>query len=273
MKESEIKTVSVQLLSGKQYLFETSSQQVLFDGFLKLLNPDYASSHSKGLEVSENDPAKLISSESKEMKTAPPPRYNDATLIRILEEKGIGRPSTYAPIISLIQEKGYVDKEGRYFIPTHLGEPICDYLSKSFPQLFTLEFTSHMEEELDEIANGSKTSIGLLHEVYDPFKIQLEEKKADGENVSIKEDTSELCPKCQKSLIIRYSRFGKFYACSGYPACKFTKPFLKVVNGKKCPKCQGDIVVKYTKTKKRFYGCSNYPKCDYSSWTIKNVKT
>lgn len=273
MKEAEVKTVTVQVESGKKYLFETSSQQVMFDGFLKLLNPDFVSQHSTSLVLEKGKDVKLASTEIKELKTTPPPRYNDATLIRILEEKGIGRPSTYAPIISLIQEKGYVDKDGRYFAPTPLGEPISEYLAKSFPQLFTLEFTSHMEEELDEIANGEKTSVGLLKEVYDPFKEQLDVKKADNEMVPIKEETTEVCPKCGKPLIIRYSRFGKFYACSGYPACRFTKQFLKKVAGKKCPKCAGDVVVKYTKTRKRFYGCSNYPKCDFSSWTIKDVKS
>jgi DNA topoisomerase-1 len=243
----------------------------MFEGFLKLLNPDFVKQHGTSLKLEKGNNVKLATTEVKELKTTPPPRYNDATLIRILEEKGIGRPSTYAPIISLIQEKGYVDKDGRYFAPTPLGEPISEYLAKSFPQLFTLEFTSHMEEELDEIANGEKTSVGLLQEVYDPFKAQLDVKKADNEMVPINEETAEKCPKCGKSLIIRYSRFGKFYACSGYPACRFTKQFLKKVEGKKCPECGGDIVVKYTKTRKRFYGCSNYPKCNHSSWTIKNV--
>ncbi len=271
MKESEIKVVKVHIGSEKGYLFESGSQQVMFDGFLKVLNPEFVEQNKRVIKLEKGTKVTLKELEAKELKTMPPYRYNDATLIRTLEEKGIGRPSTYAPIISLIQEKGYVEKEGRYFAPTKLGEPISDYLAHSFPQLFDLAFTSHMEEGLDEVADGKKSAVAILEEVYGPFKTQLDEKKESTEMVEIKEDTTEACPKCGKGLIIRYSRFGKFFACSGYPACKFTKPFLKKVAGKKCPKCAGDIVVKYTKTKKRFYGCGNYPKCDYSSWTIKNV--
>ena len=271
MKEADVKIAKIYILSSKGYLFESSSAQVLFEGFLKVLNPEYVEQNKRALVLKEGAALALQDLENKELKTKPPYRYNEATLIKILEEKGIGRPSTYAPIISLIQEKGYVDKEGRYFIPTQLGEPISDYLAKSFPQLFNLEFTSHMEESLDLIAEGEKSAVSVLHEVYDPFKVQLEEKKEDGEMVAIKEETTEVCPKCGKGLIIRYSRFGKFYACSGYPSCKFTKPFLKKIAGKKCPSCGGDIVVKYSKNKKRFYGCSNYPTCHYCSWTIKDM--
>ncbi|OGK62392.1 DNA topoisomerase I [Candidatus Roizmanbacteria bacterium RIFOXYB2_FULL_38_10] len=271
MKEAEIKVVKIFILSSKKYLFESSSQQVLFDGFLRILNPDFVNQNTRAISLTKGSKVTLKELEPKELKTTPPYRYNEATLIRILEEKGIGRPSTYAPIISLIQEKGYVDKEGRYFMPTKLGEPISDYLSKSFPQLFNLEFTSHMEEGLDEIAEGKKTAVSILSEVYVPFKTQLDVQKNDTSSVEIKEETTEACPNCGKPLIIRYSRFGKFYACSGYPACKTTKSFLKKVAGKTCPKCKGDIVVKYSKNKKRFYGCSNYPKCNYSSWTVKGI--
>src|SRR3989339_28079 len=271
MKEAEIKVVKIFILSSKKYLFESSSQQVLFDGFLRILNPDFVNQNTRAISLTKGSKVTLKELEPKELKTTPPYRYNEATLIRILEEKGIGRPSTYAPIISLIQEKGYVDKEGRYSMPTKLGEPISDYLSKSFPQLFNLEFTSHMEEGLDEIAEGKKTAVSILSEVYVPFKTQLDVQKNDTSSVEIKEETTEACPNCGKPLIIRYSRFGKFYACSGYPACKTTKSFLKKVAGKTCPKCKGDIVVKYSKNKKRFYGCSNYPKCNYSSWTVKGI--
>lgn len=272
MKEAEIKVVKIYVKSSTNYLFETSSQQVLFDGFLKLTHKDFVTQNNRSIDIKESAPITLTSLESKEQEISPPPRYNEASLIHIMEEKGIGRPSTYAPIISLIQDKGYVEKDYRYFAPTKLGEPISDYLSSSFPILFDLSFTSHMEEELDEIAEGKKKLTSVLHEVYDPFKKLLDVKTSDGTMVTINEETNEKCPKCDKSLTIRFSKFGKFYACTGYPGCKFTKSFLHIVPGKKCPKCQGDIVVKYSKNKKRFYGCSNYPKCDFSSWTIKDVK-
>jgi DNA topoisomerase-1 len=272
MKEAGIKAVKISIISGKNYLFEANSQQVLFDGFLRLTHKDFAVQNNRSIDVKEGAPVTLVSVEKKNLETAPPPRYNEASLIHIMEEKGIGRPSTYAPIISLIQDKRYVEKDYRYFIPTKLGEPISDYLSSNFPALFDLSFTSHMEEELDEIAEGKKQLTSVLREVYDPFKKQLDVKANDGVMVTIDEETNEKCPRCEKSLIIRFSKFGKFYACQGYPACKFTKSFQQMVAGKKCPKCQGDIVVKYSKNRKRFYGCGNYPKCDFSSWTIKDVK-
>lgn len=271
MKEADIKISKIFIVSGQKYVFETVSQQVMFDGFLKVLNPDFVEKNKSSLSAVKGTPILLDLLEAKEMKTNPPPRYNEGTIIKILEEKGIGRPSTYAPIISLIQEKGYVEKEGRYFIPTKLGEPISDYLALSFPQLFNLEFTSDMEGGLDDIAEGKKTAVGLLSEVYNPFKEQIEIQKKDTATVEIKEETTELCPKCGKPMILRYSKYGKFYACSGYPQCKTTKSFLKKVQGKTCPLCGGDVVVKYSKNRKRFYGCSNYPKCHFSSWTIKGI--
>lgn len=272
MREAEVKVVKLTIGSKKQYELETQSQQVMFDGFLRILNPDFVSANTRVIFLKKGSPLTLANAEEKEQKTVPPPRYNDATLIKIMEEMGIGRPSTYAPIITLIQEKGYVEKDGRYFMPTNLGEPISEFLAANFPTLFDLSFTSGMEEGLDEIANGTKNPVALLKDFYGPFQKQLALKMGDSSLLPIKEDTTEACPKCAKPLIVRFSRFGKFYACSGYPACRFTKPFLKIIKGKKCPKCGGDVVIKYTKTKKHFYGCSNYPKCTFASWTIKDIK-
>jgi DNA topoisomerase-1 len=188
-----------------------------------------------------------------------------------MEEQGIGRPSTYAAIISLIQQKGYVEKDGRYFMPTPIGTSISDYLSKSFTNIFELMFTSGLEDKLDNIAEGEADMLQVLKEFYGPFHTELVRKNQDSETIQIKEETGEVCPKCGKGLVIRYSKFGKFYACSGYPECKFTKPFLFAIKSKVCPKCSGAIVVKFTKTKKKFYGCANYPKCDFSSWALNKI--
>lgn len=269
MKEAEIRQIKVFIASVKKYLFESDFQQVLFDGFLKVLNPEFVSRNKKDIKFKINEPVALKNLEIKENFTQPPPRYNEASLIKILEEKGIGRPSTYAPIISLIQEKGYVEKENRYFIPTFLGESISNYLATAFPNIFEINFTASMENNLDEIAEGNLTITSLLSNFYGPFKTQLELKKNDHEIINIQEEATEPCPKCGKKLILRYSKFGKFYACTGYPSCKFTKPFLRFVENRKCPKCGGRIVIKFTKSRKRFYGCENYPNCDYSSWKIK----
>lgn len=268
MKEAEIKQVKVIILGKKQYVFESSFQQVLFDGFLKVLNPDFVSKHLSDISYEKNHPVNLDSLEAKENFTLPPPRYNEASLIKIMEERGIGRPSTYASIISLIQEKGYVEKEGRYFLPTQLGTGICDYLSSSFADIFEIGFTASMEERLDDIAEAKKDTVSVLADFYKPFHDMLAKQRDDKQLLHIEEQIHENCPQCASPLTLRYSRFGKFFACTAYPKCKFTKPFLRFVDNKKCPLCSGRIVVKYTKSKKRFYGCENYPKCNYSAWKL-----
>jgi DNA topoisomerase-1 len=268
MKEADIKQIKVKIKSSKEYLFESDFQQVLFDGFLKLLNREFVEKNLKPVVFKENEPLKLKALEAQESATKPPPRYNEASIIKSLEEKGIGRPSTYAPIISLIQSKNYIEKEFRYFIPTKLGEAISDYLSGAFPKIFDVNFTADMERGLDEIAGGEKAIVELLTEFYQPFKMNLEDKKNDTEVIDVEEEIKETCEKCGGKMVIRFSRYGKFMACSNYPNCKNTKPFLKFVPNKNCPKCQGRVVIKYTKSRKRFYGCENYPKCDYSSWKL-----
>ncbi|PIY72267.1 type I DNA topoisomerase, partial [Candidatus Roizmanbacteria bacterium CG_4_10_14_0_8_um_filter_33_9] len=196
MKEADIKLVKTQIQSEKKYVFESSQQQILFDGFLKLTNPDFVNKNFNVLIIPDRTTVELSELKMISKNTSPPPRYNEATLIRIMEEKGIGRPSTYAPIISLIQEKGYVEKEGRYFIPTLLGEPISDYLSKQFPELFNLEFTSKMEDSLDLIAEGKLQMVSLLSDFYKPFKVQLQKNMSSNDLLAIKEETLEPCPKC-----------------------------------------------------------------------------
>ncbi len=272
MKESAIKHINISITSKRNYVFLCEKQQVMFDGFLKLLNPEYVKNNSASIQIEKGSVPTLERADNEELETKPPPRYNEATLIKILEEKGIGRPSTYAPIISLIQDKNYVEKEFRFFIPTKLGQAISDYLSVSFPRLFDLDFTASMEDGLDSIAEGNKDFIQLLSEFNSPFQDVLAERKQDTSTIDVEEEINETCPQCGAKLVVRYSRFGKFMACSKYPECKFTKSFLKTVQNKKCPDCGGDIVVRFTKSRKRFYGCGNYPKCKYSSWTLAKIK-
>ena len=172
--------------------------------------------------------------------------------------------------------KNYVEKENRYFMPTNLGNAISDYLAGAFPTLFDLDFTAKMEENLDSIAEGKTNFLNVLKEFNSPFQKELLLRKQDTKIIKVEEDVKEICPKCGSGMVVRFSRFGKFLACSTYPKCKFTKPFLNIVAGKVCPKDGGQIVVKYTKSHKKFYGCGNYPKCNYSSWKwseIKNLKT
>lgn len=271
MKEASVRMVKVHIKSKKEYEFVSEYQKVLFDGFFKILNPEFASKNQGDAPFKNDESLVLVSQRELATKTKAPPRYNEASLIKILEEKGIGRPSTYAPIISLIQDKNYVIKESRYFVPTKLGEAISEYLSKNFPNVFNLDFTAEMEQKLDEIAQGNIEFISVLSTFYGPFEETIKEKKKDKELIDVEERVDEKCPKCGSQLVVRYSRFGKFMACSNYPTCKFTKPFLQFVPNKFCPKCNGRIVVRFTKSRKRFFGCENYPKCDYSSWKLNST--
>ena len=268
MKEAQIKTVKTKILSEKNYLFESDQQQVIFDGFLKVFDPFYVTNHQTVIKLEEGIGVDIKLIEEKALLSKAPPRYNEASLIRTLEEKGIGRPSTYAMIISLIQMKNYTEKDGRYFIPTSVGTSICDYLSSSFPTIFDLSYTANLEDGLDRIANKEEDYIKLLKDFYTPFKKELEIRKEDNSILKIEDDIKGICPEDGGNLISRFSRFGKFIACANYPKCKYTKSIVKVVKNKKCPLCQGDVVVKFTKSKKRFYGCGNYPKCKWSAWSL-----
>jgi len=272
MKEADVKIFKAKIAGNQGYLFESESEQVIFDGFFRVLNPQYAKDkktpphqYKKGVGVTIKEIVEEL------LETKAPPRYNEASLIRTLEEKGIGRPSTYAPILTLIQEKNYVEKEGRYFIPTNLGSGVCDYLSFAFPNTFSLDFTAKMEEELDAVADNSLDFIVLLERFFGSFKKNLEIGQKDTSKIVIVEKVLGKCPKCGHNLISRFSKYGKFIACSNYPKCRYTKSILKTVKGRVCPKCGGEVVVRFSKSKKRFYGCSNYPKCDFSSWRLVTI--
>lgn len=271
MKEADLKQIKIYIRSTKGYLFESMYQRVVFDGFLKVLNPKFVERELIDPKVKKEDDVSLVQLEDEEKNTNPPPRYTEASLIKTLEEYGIGRPSTYSPIISVIQGKFYVDKGGRYFKPTNLGEAISDYLSSAFPSIFDIHFTASMEEGLDKIAEGETDILDLLKNFYSPFNQALMLKKDDKEKIEVKDEDYGKCPQCESPLTLRFSKFGKFYACTAYPKCKYTKAFLKTVQGKKCPKCSGNIVVRYSKSKKRFYGCENYPKCDFTAFAWKDL--
>ena len=271
MKEASIKTIKTDIISDKNYFFESEQQQVIFDGFLKVFDPFYVINHQTIIKLEKGMEIGIKTLEEKALLSKAPPRYNEASLIRILEEKGIGRPSTYAMIISLIQMKNYTEKDGRYFIPTSIGTSICDYLSSSFPKIFDLSYTANLEDGLDRIANKEEDYIKLLKDFYVPFKKELDLRIEDNLVLKIEDDIKGICPKDGGNLISRFSRFGKFIACANYPKCKYTKSIVKVVKNRKCPLCQGDVVVKFTKSKKRFYGCGNYPKCKWSVWTLEGI--
>ncbi len=198
--------------------------------------------------------------------TQPPPRYTEATLVRTLEEYGIGRPSTYAPIISTIQDRGYVERRERRLHPTELGFIVNDLVVKYFPDIVDVGFTARMEEDLDLIARGKREWVPVLREFYEPFDQALKLAEETMEKIPVADQkTGEKCEMCGHDMIIKWGRYGKFIGCSNFPTCRNTKPYLEKI-GVACPKCGDDLAEKRTRNKRIFYGCSNYPECDFVSW-------
>lgn len=213
-------------------------------------------------ELSEGEPLDCLRLIPEQHFTQPPPRYNEATLVKALEEYGIGRPSTYAPIISTIQARGYVERVDRWLQPTELGTLVCDLLIKHFPEIMDVGFTAQMEEELDLIASGEKERVPVLREFYQPFEKALKRAEEEMEKVE-DEPTGELCEECGSPMVFKFGRYGKFIACSNYPNCKNTKPYLVKI-GVSCPRCGGELVERRSRKGRRFYGCANYPECDFA---------
>lgn len=271
MAPAIIKEQVITIKSQSDYWFQSDSQTVIFDGFLRILNPRLSeknnNQNSNAIKELINQEINLKDLFAEEKETQTPPRYTEASLIKSLEEKGIGRPSTYAMIITLISQRNYVEKYGRVFRPTFIGTKISDFLVQQFPNLFNLQFTALMEDDLDEIANGNKNHLEVLNLFYQEL-IKKKEKINYDDNLHLEEITEERCPQCQSHLVIRYSRYGKFLACSRYPQCKYTKKIQYYVKEVNCPKCNGRLVIKFSKNRKKFYGCENYPKCDFSAWKL-----
>ena len=253
--------------TGRPYTFRSSGLVRKFDGFLKVWPQKSQLQDLPAL--SANEELSLVKLNPQKHETAPPPRYSEAALVKALEEFGIGRPSTYAPTMSTIQTRGYVEKdENRKFFPTEIGTVVNKLLVENFPNIVDINFTATMEKDLDEIAEGKKEWVPTIKEFYLPFAKRVEEKTETLEKEDFKKDTptDKICPKCDKPIVIKFGRFGKFYACSGFPDCKHTETVKKTI-GMTCPECnEGDVVIKQTKKRRRFWGCSRYPKCEYASW-------
>ena len=198
--------------------------------------------------------------------TQPPPRYTEATLVKTLEELGLGRPSTYVTIIDTLLRRGYVTREDRRFVPTELGKITVALLKKHFPDVVDVEFTAQMEKALDAIEEGNREWTSVMRAFYDPFMKTLEQAHVEAEEVQISEEvTEEKCPSCGRNMVIKWGRFGKFMACPGYPACRNTKPLSEDI-GVPCPKCGQPLVARHTKRGRTFYGCKGYPQCRFTSW-------
>lgn len=259
------------------YIFLANGSTIKFDGFMALY---IESADDEKDEESQNILPNLDVGELLKQKkliptqrfTEPPPRYNEASLVKTLEEKGIGRPSTYAPTISTILDRMYIEKEGKSLVPTELGEIVNDLMEKNFCNIVDISFTANMEEDLDLVAENKIDYIKMLKDFYSPFIKNLEEVQDKIEKVKLKEEISDIkCELCGRNMVIKHGRFGKFLACPGYPECKNAKPIVEEIDVP-CPKCAGKILVKKTKKKRTFYVCSNNTntpdsKCDYISWT------
>ena len=255
------------------YELSSSGSKMKFDGFLRIWPTEF---EEKTLPYIEKNSHPILEKASfEEHQTEPPARYNEASLIKILEDEGIGRPSTYATIVSVIQERGYVERnEAKRFVPTQTGELVNNLLVENFPEVVDIKFTASMEEEFDRIAEEKTDWKKIIADFYLPFSKNLSEKYETVEKQNTDEPSDEICEKCGKPMIIKTGRFGKFLACTGYPECKNTKKILNQdllvkIDGEPiiCPKCNiGNIIKKKSKSRRIFFGCTNYPNCDYATW-------
>ncbi len=217
-------------------------------------------------ELHEKDPLDCSKIDPKQHFTEPPPRYTEASLVKALEDNGIGRPSTYSTIVDTVQARGYVTQQERRFMPTDIGVAVNDLLVEHFPKILNLRFTASMEGDLDKVAEGTEDWVGLLRGFYGPFATELAEAETKLPKLELRDEpTDEICPNCERPMVIKTGRFGRFISCTGYPECKTTKPIVKDT-GAKCPKDGGMIVERRSKKGRTFYGCANYPNCDFVSW-------
>jgi len=263
--------IEVQAVGTKNiYLLAALGKVIKFDGWRKIYGFSQKENEDEMQlpDVKKGEDLDLIELKDEQKFTQPPPRFNEASLIKTLEELGIGRPSTYVPIISTIQTRQYVEKEEGKFKPTSLGEVVNDFLIEYFPQVFDYQFTAQMEDELDDIARGERQWMPVVNEFYAPFEDKLSAVSEIAKRVQIPtEATGKKCPECKDGqLVIRTGRFGKFLSCSKFPDCKYTAPYVQTIEGVVCPDCGAQVVIKKSRKGKQFYGCAAYPKCKWASW-------
>jgi DNA topoisomerase-1 len=268
MASAIMDTLAVDIAAGA-YLFRATGSRVKFPGFLRVYLEGRDNGEDEAAEgwlpdLLQGERLRLLGLDPAQHFTQPPPRYTEATLVRALEERGIGRPSTYAPIIETIKQRGYVELEERRLYPTDLGILVNSLLVEHFPQVLDVEFTAHMEEDLDRVEEGKEEWVRLLRAFYGPFAEVLRKAEQNIEEVDmVPEEIGEPCPRCGRPLVKRRGRFGEFIACSGYPECSYTRP---IGIGVRCPLDQGEIVERRTRKGRVFYGCANYPACTFTSW-------
>lgn len=246
-------------------IFKATGSKLKFDGYTKIYN--FTEREDKILpSLDDGEILKIQEYNPQQHFTSPPPRYTEASLVKTLEELGIGRPSTYAPTITTILNREYVEKDGDSLVPTELGIIVTKILDENFQKFMEVDFTADMESQLDQIEEGNVEWKKVVEEFYSPLAEAIRVAIEKIEKVNMDEETDEICELCGSNMVIKYGRFGKFMACKNYPECKNTKPIVSKI-GVKCPKCkEGDIIMRKSKKKKVFYGCSNYPDCDFVAW-------
>ncbi|CAM5294989.1 DNA topoisomerase 1 OS=Lysinibacillus sphaericus OX=1421 GN=topA PE=3 SV=1 [Lysinibacillus sphaericus] len=270
MAPAVLDTVAVDL-QNNDALFRANGSQVKFAGFMKLYiegTDDQTEETTKLLpEMEIGDQVTSLEIEPKQHFTQPPPRYSEARLVKTMEELGIGRPSTYAPTLDTIQRRGYVVLDAKRFMPTELGEIVHQQMLEFFPDIINIEFTAKMEQDLDDVEEGSRKWVEVIDDFYKDFEVHVKHADAEMEKVVIKDEPAgEDCEKCGSPMVFKLGRYGKFMACSNFPDCRNTKAIMKPI-GVKCPSCEtGEIVERKSKTKRLFYGCNQYPECEFVSW-------
>ncbi|MBP2027804.1 DNA topoisomerase-1 [Acetoanaerobium pronyense] len=256
-----------QTITGKvdEYTFKASGSKMKFDGFTKVYN--YSAQEEVILPtVEEGEKLKVSKLEPKQHFTQPPPRYSEASLVKTLEERGIGRPSTYSPTISTILQRGYVSKKGNVLYPTELGFIVTEIMEENFDKFVDVDFTAEMEGKLDKVEDGDIRWQDIISELYNPLENAVEKAVENIEKIVLEEETDEICDICGSSMVVKFGRFGKFLACKNYPECKGTKPMLEKI-GVKCPECEdGEVILRKSKKGRVFYGCSKFPNCKFVSW-------
>jgi len=261
-------TISAQIAAG-DYQLRAHGSKLKFRGYTAVYVGAEISKKEKDTllpELAAGDSLALSKLNPEQHFTEPPPRYNDASIVKTLEEMGIGRPSTYAPIIETIQKRGYVERREKQFHPTELGFIVTDMLEEYFKHIVDVKFTANLEGELDEVADGSLDKNDLLRNFYDPFEETLKKAESVIGEVDIPDEVTDIpCDKCGRMMVVKRGRFGKFLACPGFPDCRNAKPLLRDT-GVSCPKCGGKIVERKSRRGRSFFGCDNYPACDYTTW-------
>ena len=270
MKPAIYDTMAVNI-KADDYDFKANGQNLRFKGFMTLYveGTDEKEEKEEGIlpELQENQEVKLLKINPKQSFTEPPARYTEASLVKTLEEKGIGRPSTYSPTITTILERRYIQKEQKQLVPTELGKIVNKILTENFTDVINVEFTAKIENEFDEIAEGKEQWKQMIREFYGPFEKELEKVEKELEHVELVDEVSDVpCDKCGRMMVYKYGKYGKFLACPGYPECKNTKPIVETIDVP-CPKCGAVVQVRKTKRGKKYFICENNPQsCDYISW-------